>query len=67
MDPIYTPSTSVTCDSESSDIAVIGLACRFPGGASNAEKFWELLYNKKCEFEDLHESCPYSDEEMRVY
>lgn len=51
MDPIYTPSTSVISDSESNDIAVIGLSCRFPGGASDAEKFWELLYNKRCEWE----------------
>lgn len=50
MDPIYTPSTSVISDSESNDIAVIGIACRFPGGASDAEKFWELLHNKRCEF-----------------
>ncbi|KAF4981198.1 hypothetical protein F66182_17177, partial [Fusarium sp. NRRL 66182] len=47
MDPIYTPSTSVISDSESNDIAVIGIACRFPGGASDAEKFWELLHNKR--------------------
>lgn len=54
MDPIYTPRTSVISDSESNDIAVIGLACRFPGGASDAEKFWELLYNKRCEFDYRH-------------
>ncbi|KAF7133670.1 hypothetical protein CNMCM5793_004968 [Aspergillus hiratsukae] len=33
-----------------SDIAVIGLACRFPGGASDATKFWDLLYHKRSAF-----------------
>ncbi|MFI4954538.1 MAG: SDR family NAD(P)-dependent oxidoreductase, partial [Gammaproteobacteria bacterium] len=27
----------------SEPIAIIGMACRFPGGANNIEKFWELL------------------------
>lgn len=27
-------------------IAVIGMACRFPGGCSTPEKFWEFLQNK---------------------
>ena len=30
-------------------IAVIGLACRFPGDATTAEKFWQLLCEAKCE------------------
>ena len=30
-------------------IAVIGLACRFPGEASTAERFWDLLCKAKCE------------------
>lgn len=51
MGPTYTPSASVISESESNNIAVIGLACRFPGGASDAENFWELLYNKRCESE----------------
>lgn len=27
------------------DIAVIGMACRFPGQSHNPQKFWELLVN----------------------
>ncbi len=30
-----------------SPIAIIGMACRFPGEASNPEKFWDLLINQK--------------------
>lgn len=29
-------------------IAVIGLSCRFPGEASNAQIFWELLCEQRC-------------------
>lgn len=32
------------------DIAVIGLSCRFPGGASDASKLWDLLSEKKCKY-----------------
>jgi hypothetical protein len=32
------------------DIAVIGLACRFPGEASNEAKFWDLLCNGRCKY-----------------
>ena len=28
-------------------IAVIGLGCRFPGGANDAESFWQLLSEGK--------------------
>ena len=28
-------------------IAIVGMACRFPGEANNPEKFWDLLINQK--------------------
>ena len=31
--------------SENSPIAIIGMACRFPGGVSNPAEFWSLLVN----------------------
>jgi hypothetical protein len=32
------------------DIAVIGLACRFPGTASDEAKFWDLLAERRCQY-----------------
>ena len=34
-------------EQEAMPIAVVGLGCRFPGGSSSGEKFWDLLVNKK--------------------
>jgi 3-oxoacyl-(acyl-carrier-protein) synthase len=39
---------------KSSKIAVVGMACRFPGGADTTEKFWELLAQGR----DVHSPVP---------
>ena len=41
-------------DAKSSKIAVVGMACRFPGGADDTEKFWELLAQGR----DVHAPVP---------
>ena len=28
-------------------VAIIGIGCRFPGGANNPQSFWEILRNGK--------------------
>jgi len=39
---------------QNSKLAVVGMACRMPGGADNVEKFWELLVDG----EDTHTTVP---------
>ncbi|KAK7181155.1 beta-ketoacyl synthase domain-containing protein [Paraphaeosphaeria sporulosa] len=41
-------------DAKSAKIAVVGMACRFPGGANDTEKFWELLAQGR----DVHAPVP---------
>lgn len=41
-------------DAKSSKIAVVGMSCRFPGGANDTEKFWELLVQGR----DVHTPVP---------
>lgn len=41
-------------DAKSSKIAVVGMACRFPGGANDTETFWKILKQGQ----DVHTSVP---------
>lgn len=41
---------------EHEPIAVIGMACRFPGGADSPDKFWELISNGKDAITDVPSS-----------
>lgn len=36
-------NTQLNQEKQKSEVAIIGYNCRFPAGADNAEKFWELL------------------------
>jgi acyl transferase domain-containing protein len=44
-------------------IAIIGLSCRFPGGANNPEKYWELL----CSGQDAIKEVPVERWKMADY
>ena len=39
---------------QQSKLAIVGMSCRMPGGATNTEKFWELLENGM----DVHRTIP---------
>ncbi|MEU7109535.1 type I polyketide synthase [Streptomyces sp. NPDC046215] len=41
--PVPVPASTVSDDEP---IAIIGMACRYPGGARSAELFWELLASR---------------------
>ncbi|MBF0572810.1 MAG: SDR family NAD(P)-dependent oxidoreductase [Desulfamplus sp.] len=43
-----TQSKLAAIESEAHEpIAIIGMGCRFPGGANNPQKYWDLLINQK--------------------
>lgn len=39
----HSPGSESQAPEEHDDIAIVGMACRFPQEAENPEKFWELL------------------------
>ncbi|MGA8165584.1 MAG: beta-ketoacyl synthase N-terminal-like domain-containing protein, partial [Waddliaceae bacterium] len=34
-------------------VAIIGVACRFPGGVTNLEEYWKLLESPRCVIQDI--------------
>lgn len=46
--------SSPPLDTKLAKLAVVGMACRFPGGADDTEKFWELLAQGR----DVHKPIP---------
>ncbi|KAF9064546.1 thiolase-like protein [Rhodocollybia butyracea] len=40
----------------SGKIAIIGMACRLPGGTHSPDEFWSLLLSEKCTMEDIPSS-----------
>ncbi|KAI9728591.1 MAG: Type I Iterative PKS [Cirrosporium novae-zelandiae] len=47
---ISTPATETIRNGQ--DVAIIGLACRLPGDATDAEAFWELLCSARSAYSD---------------
>ncbi|KAI0803760.1 thiolase-like protein [Xylaria sp. FL0064] len=50
-------------DPESSKIAVVGMACRFPGSADDTEKFWDVLMKGR----DVHTCVPSDRFDMKTH
>ena len=55
--PVQTPSTTITPEDEyeapSNAIAIVGMACRFPGGANSVEEFWDLLTSGRSTVQEI--------------
>ncbi|MBW8688280.1 SDR family NAD(P)-dependent oxidoreductase [Chitinophaga rhizophila] len=53
-DKVITTMTPVSDHKEeSNDIAIIGIALRFPGGATDKRTFWELLRQERCAITEM--------------
>ncbi|CRG92461.1 Nonribosomal peptide synthetase 14 [Talaromyces islandicus] len=49
----YPPLATVASSISEDDIAIVGMACRLPGGASSPSKLWDLLVNERSGQGDL--------------
>ncbi|KAL9100557.1 MAG: hypothetical protein Q9163_004079 [Psora crenata] len=46
------PGTTGSAGEDRNAVAVIGLACRFPGDATSADRFWEFLCNSRSAYSE---------------
>ena len=51
---LFTSPESQSSGSLQSKIAIVGMSCRFPGGANDTDQFWDLLESGR----DVHERVP---------
>ena len=61
--PAPEPAPELLAGSAPEPIAIIGIACRFPGGVENSEQFWDML----CRGEDATMEVPLERWDMRQY
>lgn len=47
------PKTDKTSGSQREPIAIVGIGCRFPGGANSPDAFWNLLINQVDAIQDV--------------
>ena len=52
--PPGTPPTTRSAGPLQSNIAIVGMSCRFPGGADDTDKYWDLLASGR----DVHREIP---------
>jgi acyl transferase domain-containing protein len=47
------PQASVHDVPKYQPLAIVGLSFRFPGGATNSEKFWTMMEEKRCAMTEI--------------